>query len=624
MNGVCGNILRVNLTRGELTVEHPDERFYRTYMGGRALIAYYLLKEVPAGADPLGPANKVIFAAGPVTGAPIAGSGRNSVGAKSPLTGFYGDAEGGGFWGAELKRAGFDAIIVEGMAEKPVYLWIHDGEYELRDASHLWGQDTYAVEEQIKRELGDKLIRVAQIGVAGERLVRYANVVNDLTHFCGRSGIGAVLGSKRLKAIAVRGTKPLSVAEPERLAKLARYQIEHFDELNAGFKDTGTAGGVIGLSTGGGLPTRNFNEGSFEGAEKISGQTMRDTILVDRDHCFACPIYCKRVVKVDEPYQVDPVYGGPEYETVAALGSNCGIDDLKAIAKGNELCNRYGLDTISTGVTIAFAMEAYENGLITQADTGGIDLRFGNAQAMLDTIELIARREGFGKLLGEGALRAAKAIGADAEQYAIHVKGQEVPMHEPRLKFGLGVGYAVSPTGADHCHNLHDTGYTKDNDAVKALAAFGIYGPVPLQDLGPAKVQLLTYVTNWRHMANCGVYCYFVPWNPLQVEEMFRAITGWNTSVMELMKVGERAVTLCRLFNLREGLTDEDDRLTPRFTKPFKSGPLAGVFVPAEQVEEAKRLYYGMMGWDEHGVPTAAKLGELGISWAGEALADRR
>ncbi|MGE5559956.1 MAG: aldehyde ferredoxin oxidoreductase family protein [Chloroflexota bacterium] len=614
--------MRVNLTRGEVTVEHPEEQFYRTYLGGRGLIAYYLLKEVPAGADPLGPDNKVIFAAGPVTGAPIAGSGRNSVGAKSPLTGFYGDGEGGGFFGAELKRAGFDAVIVEGMSASPVYLWLHDGEYELRDASHLWGKETLAVERAIKDELGDQHIRVAQIGVAGERLVRYANVVNDLTHFCGRGGIGAVLGAKKLKAIAVRGTKALPLADKDALAALARYQIDNFEQLSAGFKDTGTAGGVISLNAGGGLPTRNFSEGSFEGAERISGQTMRDTILVDRDNCFACPIFCKRVVKVDQPYQVDPVYGGPEYETIGSLGSSCGIDDLPAIAKGNELCNKYGLDTISTGVTIAFAMEAFEKGLITAADSGGIELKFGNAQAMLAMIELIARREGFGRLLGEGSLRAARAIGKGAEEFAIQVKGQEVPMHEPRMKFGLGVGYAVSPTGADHCHNIHDTGLAKET-GIKDLAPFGIISPVPVRDLGPEKVRMLTYISNWRHMANCGVYCYFVPWGPNQVAEMFRAVTGWNTSVMELMKVGERAVTLCRLFNLREGLTDEDDKLTPRFTRAFRNGPLEGVFVPEEQVEKAKRLYYGMMGWSEQGVPTEAKLGELGISWALAALADR-
>lgn len=577
---------------------------------------------MPAGADPLGPDNKVIFAAGPVTGAPIAGSGRNSVGAKSPLTGFYGDGEGGGFFGAELKRAGFDAVIVEGMSASPVYLWLHDGEYELRDASHLWGKETLAVERAIKDELGDQHIRVAQIGVAGERLVRYANVVNDLTHFCGRGGIGAVLGAKKLKAIAVRGTKALPLADKDALAALARYQIDNFEQLSAGFKDTGTAGGVISLNAGGGLPTRNFSEGSFEGAERISGQTMRDTILVDRDNCFACPIFCKRVVKVDQPYQVDPVYGGPEYETIGSLGSSCGIDDLPAIAKGNELCNKYGLDTISTGVTIAFAMEAFEKGLITAADSGGIELKFGNAQAMLAMIELIARREGFGRLLGEGSLRAARAIGKGAEEFAIQVKGQEVPMHEPRMKFGLGVGYAVSPTGADHCHNIHDTGLAKET-GIKDLAPFGIISPVPVRDLGPEKVRMLTYISNWRHMANCGVYCYFVPWGPNQVAEMFRAVTGWNTSVMELMKVGERAVTLCRLFNLREGLTDEDDKLTPRFTRAFRNGPLEGVFVPEEQVEKAKRLYYGMMGWSEQGVPTEAKLGELGISWALAALADR-
>lgn len=614
--GYCGKILRVNLTNRSITTETPDDKFYRAYLGGRALIAYYLLKEVPADCDPLGPENKLIFAAGPLTGAPIAGSGRNSVGAKSPLTGGYGDGEAGGFWGAELKRAGYDAAIIEGQAERPVYLFINDDEISIRPASHLWGQDTLAVQEAIQAELGDDRIRIAQCGPAGEQLVRYAAVAHDITHWAGRTGMGAVMGSKKLRAIAVRGSQPVPVADKENLTEYARYLAENVETLAGGLKANGTAGGVMSLSASGGLPTRNFQEGSFEGAERISGPTMTGTILVDRENCYACPIYCKRVVKVDQPYRVDPKYGGPEYETIASLGSLCGIDDLPAVAKGNERCGALGLDTISTGVCIAFAMECFERGILTEQDTDGLKLRFGNAAAMLELIEKIARREGIGALLAEGVRRAADKLGGEAPELAIHIKGQEVPMHEPRLKHGLGVGYAVSPTGADHCHNLHDTIFAKEGPSIEAFKALGVQEPLPVDDLSAAKVRMVYYVSNWRHFANSAVYCYFVPWDYLQMEGIMRAVTGWNTTVFELMKVGERANTLTRLFNLRAGFTREEDYLTRRFTKPFASGPLAGVAVPADQMERAIADYYAMMGWDAEGRPTPARLGELGISWA--------
>lgn len=613
--GYTGQVLRVNLSDRKITIEHPDDAFYRTYFGGRGLIAYYLYREVPGKADPLGPENKLIFAGGPLTGLPLAGSGRNSVGAKSPLTGAYGDAEAGGFWGAELKRAGFDALIVEGQSPSPVYLWVHDGEAEIRPAGHLWGRLTAEVEKIIKEELGDSHLRVSQIGPAGEKLVRFATVVNDLTHFAGRSGLGAVMGSKKLRAIAVRGHQNVAAAEPEKIRELARWMGENYQQLVGGLQDTGTAGGVVSLSLSGGLPTRNFQQGSFEGAEKISGQAMRDTILVDRDNCYACPIHCKRVVKVEGTYEVDPVYGGPEYETVAALGSNCGIDDLKAIAKGNERCAALGMDTISTGVAISFAMEAFEKGILTLEDTGGLPLRFGDTTALLTMIERIGAREGLGDLLAEGAKRAAERIGRGAEELAIHVKGQEVPMHEPRLKHALGVGYAFSPTGADHVHNIHDTAYTREGASMREARSLGILQTMPADYLGPEKVRLLYYEVNWRHFMNLAELCIFVPWTREQVLELMKAATGWNTTTWELAKAGERAINLTRAFNLREGFTELDDRIPRRFFTAFKDGPLQGKAIPAEAFEAARQLYYDMMGWDEAGRPTAAKLHELGLGW---------
>lgn len=616
MNGGCtGKILKVNLTEGTTSVESPGEQFYRLYYGGRSLIAYYLLREMKAGADPLGPQNVLVFAAGPITGGPFAGSGRSSVGARSPLTGAYGDGEAGGYWGVELKRAGFDAVVFSGRAEKPVYLWVHDGATEIRDASELWGLKTAEVEEAIKAQVGEKQARVAQCGPGGERLVRYACVAHDLTHFAGRGGMGAVMGSKNLRAVAVRGSQPVPMADPDAVRELGRWFVQRVQELSGGMQDTGTPGVLLGLNVAGGLPTRNFRQGHFEGADKISGPTLRDTLLIERETCYACPIRCKRVVKTGAPYHVDPVYGGPEYESLASLGSLCGVDDLEAVCKANELCGAFGLDTISAGVAIAFAMECYEEGILTPAHTGGLELSFGNGEAVVEMVRRIAHREGLGDLLAEGVKRASERLGAGARRLAMHIKGQEIPMHEPRLKHGLGLGYAVSPTGADHCHNLHDTVYAKPGKSLQDLAALGILEPLAAQDLSLDKVRLYTYITNWRTFANCSVHCLFIPWDFEQTAQLVRGMTGWNATVFELMKVGERAVNLTRCFNLREGFNIHDDYLPDRFYQAFESGPLQGVAVSRAALEQARLAFYRMSGWTDDGVPTREKLHELGLGW---------
>lgn len=616
-HGYNGKILRVDLSSGKLTPEEFQENFYRQYFGGEGFIGYFLLKELSRGVDPLGPDNKLIFAAGPLTGVPVGGCGRHSVGAKSPLTGAYGEADSGGYWGAELKMAGFDAIIVEGKAEKPVYLFIRDGEAQLRDARHLWGMKTLDCQNAIREELGDSLIKVAYVGPAGENLVRFASIMNDLDAAAGRTGMGAVMGSKNLKAIACRGHQRISLADPQVVKDIGIWIRDNAPITNKGMRDLGTARMVHILDKVGGLPTRNFQLGTIEGADNISGQAMKDTILVKRRACFACPIQCKREVKVDEPYTVDPRYGGPEYETIAAIGSNCGITNLKAIAKGNELVNAYGLDSISCGATIAFAMECFENGLLTSKDTGGIDLRFGNESAMLQMIEQIALRQGFGDVLAEGVARAAKKIGPAAEEFAMHIKGQELPMHEPRLKQGMGVGYSISPTGADHCHNVHDTAYTDMTPSLEMLKGMGILEPMPANDLSPAKMRLVKYYSEFLHMLNCAVCCYFVMSLSLlgfdRITQLVRSVTGWDTTFFELLKVGERAVNLARVFNIREGFTAQDDNMPQRFFVPHGSGPLKVALDP-EAFQNAKETYYEMMGWS-NGVPTPGKLGELGIEW---------
>ena len=617
-HGYNGKILRVDLSSGKLATEEPPENFYRQYFGGEGFIGYFLLKELPKGVEPLSPANKLIFAAGPLTGVPAGGCGRHSVGGKSPLTGGYGEADSGGYWGAELKMAGFDAIIVEGKAEKPVYLFIQDGEAQIKDARHLWGMKALECQDAIRKELADPNIKVALIGPAGENLVRFASVMNDLDAAAGRTGMGAVMGSKNLKAVACRGHQRVSLADPPVVKEIARWITENTPITNKGMRDFGTARMVNILDGVGGLPTRYFQQGSFEGANKISGQTMKDTIFVKRRACFACPVQCKREVKVDEPYKVDPRYGGPEYETLAALGSDCGITDLIAVSKANELANAYGMDTISCGATIAFAMECFESGLLSQKDTGGIDLRFGNESAMLQMVEQIALRHGFGNTLAEGVARVSKKIGPASEEFAMHIKGQELPMHEPRLKQGMGVGYIMSPTGADHCHNIHDTVYTELTPSLEMLQGMGILEPMPANDLSPAKVRLFKYYSEFIHLLNCAVCCYFVMSLSLvgfdRLTQLVRSVTGWDATFFELLKVGERSANLARVFNVREGFTAQDDNMPQRFFAPHSSGPLKVALDP-EAFQKAKETYYDMMGWP-NGVPSPGKLGELGIEWA--------
>ena len=609
--GYNGKILRVNLTDGTTTTEALDELFCRRYIGGAGFVIYYLWKELKPGIDPLSPDNKLVFALGPVSGLQLPGSARNCVGTKSALTGSIAKAEAGGFWPSEFKRSGYDAIIVEGKADKPVYLWIQDGEVSIRDARHLWGMETKETEAAVRAELGDNRIQLALIGPGGENMVRYACIMNGLHDAAARGGPGAIMGSKNLKAVAVRGHKMPKIADNERLKAIRQQLLSK--PLMPWLSEFGTGGfDMVDLEVAGNLPVRNFRDGLFPEVHQIHGGVIKDTIRKGMEGCFACPVRCKKVVAFKKPYAVDAAYGGPEYETLAAVGSNCGVSNLKAIVKANERCGAYSLDTISTGGTIAFAMECFEKGLLTAKDTDGIDLRFGNDEAMLKVIDLIARRQGIGDLLAEGSARLAKKIGKGSKDFAIQVKGLEAGMHDPRVSAGLGLGYMVNFHGADHCAAVFDMMFLA-GPAITNLHHLGIYEPISADEFSPRKVGIARSVMLKKVIDDCSVVCAFFEYTLDRQAELIAAATGWETGPVDLMKVAERITNIGRLFNIREGFTAANDVLPERFFHPKTDGVLADKPLNRTDVEKAKAYYYRLMGWDDKGVPLPEKVAELGI-----------
>jgi aldehyde:ferredoxin oxidoreductase len=628
--GYQGRILHVDLTAGKLEVEEPEDAFYRKLMGGSAMGAHYLLKHTPASADPLGPDNTLCLMVGVTTGAPVSGQARVCATAKSPETGLVGDSQSGGFWPVELKRAGFDGIVIRGRSPTPVYLWLHDGQAELRDADHLWGQYAAAVEDAIREELGDARIQVLQCGPAAEQGVRYGALISNSNRANGRTGMGTVAASKNLRAVAVRGRARIEMADPETVRELAKWGGDNFEDSDVyGLGLMGTAEVLLPHDKKGDLPTHNWRSGTFEHAEDIGGPVMTDTILKEKDTCFACVVRCKRVVEIaDGPYPVDPRYGGPEYETLATMGSYCGVSDLAAVCRANQLCNMCGMDTIACGATIAWAMDCFEQGLLTTEDTGGIELRFGDAAALVEMVELIGRREGFGRILGEGSARAARTLGV-GEGLVVAVKNHELPAHMPQVKRSLALIYAVNPFGADHQSHELDPSIEPEKDWEyyhDRLAELDLRDPQPLYSLGPGKVRYALYTQYFYGFMDSACFCQFV-WGPAwqlygpsQLVQVVQAITGWDFSMWELMKAGERRLNLLRAFNARDGVGSEADTLPRKLFVPLEGGASDGLAVAAAEVEAAIPLYYSMAGWDETGRPTRAKLTELSLEWVADEL----
>ncbi|MGB9792386.1 MAG: aldehyde ferredoxin oxidoreductase family protein [Thermacetogeniaceae bacterium] len=600
MYGWVGQILRINLTEGTVKKEALDLEEAKKYLGARGLGTRLWIKEVDPKVDPLGPENNLIFMTGPLTGTLAPSAGRYNVVCKAPLTGTMAASNSGGYWGPELKYAGYDGIIFEGKAERPVYVWIKDDQVEIRSAEHLWGKDTVETTDALRAET-DFDARVACIGPAGEKLVRFACVINDYARAAGRSGVGAVMGSKNLKAVVVRGTGAVRVADPDGFMEVVnkvRQMVKSNPVTGQGLGLYGTGVLVNILDQTGAYPVNNFRDsGTFPGADATSGETLAKTYLVRNKGCMGCAIGCGRIVNVPS----GPFKGfgeGPEYEAQWSLGADCGVDNLAAIIKANNYCNELGLDPITMGATIACAMELFEMGVITEKQVGR-SLRFGDAEAMVELTRQTGLREGFGDELAEGSYRLATKYGHP--ELSMSVKKQELPAYDPRGVQGIGLNYATSNRGGCHVR-----GYMTSPEVL------GI--PEKLDNLATegkaAWTKIFQDLTAAVDSSGLCLFLTFAIGAPEIAAELSKA-TGIDYTVDDVMKIGERIWNMERLFNLANGFTKDDDTLPPRLLKePIKFGPLKGA---VHKLHEMLPEYYKVRGWDEEGRPTPEKLEELGL-----------
>jgi aldehyde:ferredoxin oxidoreductase len=599
MFGWIGNVLRVNLTDGTFRREDLKEDAARDYLGARGLGTRYFIDETDPAMDPLSPENKLLFVTGPLTGTLATSAGRFNVVTKSPLTGAIAASNSGGYWGPELKFAGWDMIILEGKAPKPVYLFLYNDRVELRNASALWGKNTHETTDLLLAET-DPEAKVACIGPAGENGVLLANIINDKHRAPGRGGVGAVMGSKNLKAVVVRGTKGVRVADREAFldaVKRARAKLAAHPVTSGGLPLYGTNVLVNILNQSGALPTRNFQTGIFDGADRTGGETQRDTRLHRNKGCFGCTIGCGRVSFAEAPFTGEGE--GPEYESTWSFGADCGVDDIDAIAKANYLCNELGMDTISLGSTIACAMELYEKGHVDR-ETVGYDLHFGNAAAMVALVEEAASGKGFGGLLGQGSWRLAKHFGHP--ELSMSVKKQEMPAYDPRSIQGIGLNYATSNRGGCHVR-----GYLISPEIL------GVPEKLDPQSVAekPAWAKIFQDLTAAVDSAGLCLFTTFGIGGE-EIAAQLAAATGEPYTAESILKAGERIWNMERLFNLNAGLSGEDDTLPPRLLEtPMPEGPHKG---SVSRVPEMLPRYYQARGWDDEGIPTPEKLRELGLA----------
>ena len=615
--GFAGKILRVNLSEGKVSVEDLPEEWAKDFLGGIGLATRYLYEEVPKGADPLGPENKLMFMSGPLTGTVSPSAGRYDVVAKSPLTGIWGHGNSGGQWANQLKRSGFDGIIFEGVSPNPVYLKIEDGNAELKDASHLWGKRVPETTDAIIEECG-KGFRVSCIGPGGENLVKYACVMNEKDRAAGRCGMGAVMGSKKLKAIAVSGKNAPKIAKEAEFKEVSKKQYDLLNEsmLKVGFETFGTNMVSDMVNAKGGYPTRNWQTGIFDQIDEIGGQALSDKVLVSKVNCFACPIACGRKTEIKEGKWKGHKGEGPEYESVNTLGAQCGVGSMEAITMANFLCNEFGLDTISAGAAIAFSMECYEKGILTNEQTGGLDLKFGDGDLLVDLIEKIGKREGVGDLIAEGVRQMSRKLGQGSEKFAMHVKGLELPAYDPRAAKICGLGYATANRGGDHI-----TGYVQGPTFIDT--PFLVVDESKIEDAfseeHPQEAKVLVDQENALTFFDIAGCCKFMGML-LKAEEWVGLIAtglGWDFDVNDFRKTGERVYNLIRVYNVREGITRADDSLPARLhDEPLPEGPAKGQVISREKLDNYLDAYYDFRGWDKAtGKPTPEKFNELGLGF---------
>ena len=606
MYGYAGRILHVDLNTGKTRVETLNEDYAKEYIGGIGLGMRLWLDNSKAGVEPFSPENPLVLALGPISGTifPTGGNGHAFV-AKSPETFAIGEAVAHGTFGAEMKRAGYDAIIFKGKSEKPVYLWIDDDSVQLLDASHLMGKSPSETEDAIKDELGDYYIRVAAIGLAGEKLSRIACIINEKTRAAGRTGLGAVMGSKNLKAIAVRGTRDIAPAKPDEFMDM----VKEFHERMKGpatqkYRTLGTPENVLVHNALHCMPTRNYNNAHFEGADKVSGEVLNERFVAKIIGCSSCAMRCEHEVVIPEgPYKGNMTR--MEYETLWAMGPYCGIDHLDTIIKGMELANYYGMDAISAGVIAGFAMDCYENGILSQADLDGIDAHFGNSEALIQLLEKMGKREGIGDILAEGVRIAGKKIGKGAEKLAQHIKGLEVTGYDLRCLKTAALGFAVSFRGADH--NRH------------GAYAYDVKGKVDRLKAEKGRGKMVRDMEDTYALIDSFIVCKFSRGTYYKeladMAKLYNLVTGIDITPEELKKSGERINTIARLINIREGLGRKDDTLPWKvMNMPIPDeGPVKGAFVSQEELDLLLDDYYESRGWTLEGVPTVEKLKEIGM-----------
>jgi aldehyde:ferredoxin oxidoreductase len=614
----AGKILFVDLTKGTIKEEKLPEKTYRDFIGGNGLGIRILYERMKPKADPLGPDNILGFVTGPLTATTTPGSGRYTVVAKSPTTGAWAEANSGGFFGPELKWAGYDAVFFTGISPKPVYLFISDGKAELKDASHLWGKDTNETDDILQKELGKPQARIACIGPAGESKSLMAGIVNERGRIAARSGVGAVMGSKRLKAVAVRSDKAktkIAAAKPEELKAAREKFLKDIkaSQFHQGLTAAGTGGGTSFLVSIGDSPTKNWNTTGTDSMPTCSNldSANMDKYKLNSYGCHACPIRCGALIQVKEgPFATKGEMHRPEYETLAALGNMCLNDNLESVIKANEVCNLYGMDTMAVGGVIAFAMECYEKGLITKKDTDGIDLKWGNGAAVVALAEKIGKREGFGVVLADGVAKATERIGKGSEQFAMHVGGHRLPYHDPRNGPALGTSIIADAQPACHMNSqgtgLLESGIPLGSDPVLQPPKLEMYGDFdkkgPIYATGEAYYQLLSSA------GLCAIYTIFFA---VPVVELLAPVTGWDMNWAEGIKTGKRIMTLRQAFNAREGVTPDKFKLPKRVTVPQKVGPATGAVIDYDTL---KKSFFDTMGWDiKTGKPSKNTLADVGL-----------